>query len=54
MTPGDGKEYRRLCLHLSIILRAGVDYFLRLPIRELTETTKEATKIIGSRRRKRV
>lgn len=41
---------RRICLSLSLTLRTGVDYFLRLPIGELVEVTKEAVDLIGKRK----
>ena len=38
---------RKACINLSMTLRAGVDFFLRLPIQELTEIAKEAADTIG-------
>lgn len=50
MNPDDGKQLRKVCLTLSLSLRTGVDYFLRLPLGELLETGKEAAKLIHGKR----
>lgn len=47
MRPGDGRQSRKLCLSLSMALRTGVDYFMRMPLNELTETAKEAAELYG-------
>ena len=49
---GNGKQLRKICLELSLSLRTGVDYFLRLSLWELTDTAKEAADTIGKWRKR--
>jgi hypothetical protein len=41
---------RKLCVNLSVSLRAGVDYLLSLPIDELIELAKEVMELAKRKR----
>lgn len=49
MRPGDGKQWRSVCINLSVALRTDFIELRRMPVTDLMEAAKEAAKIINGK-----